>query len=58
MTDYTLIPLETLALPPAVLNEHVLQQYLQEIKTAIDELNSKVEFVAASAAIVIPPSGG
>ena len=58
MTDYVLIPLETLSSPPQVLNEHVLVKYLVDIKAAIDELNSKVEFVAASAAITIPPSGG
>lgn len=55
-TDYILRPLETL--PPVPTNPADMFPYLEMLRRAIDELNSKVEFVAHEAGVTIPSSGG
>ena len=56
---YELIPLETLSPPPvsgASLEEVIF--WLALLHQAVNELNSKISYVAAEATITIPDSGG
>ena len=56
MTDFLLTPLETL--PPVPQSPADFPQYLEMLRSAIDELNSKIHYVAAEAGVTIPASGG
>lgn len=58
MTDYTYKPLETLPQPPSAATAEDCLRYIEKLTAAIHELNSKIEYVAESATITIPPSGG
>lgn len=58
MTTYTLAPLETLPPPPTRQDLAEVIIWLALVAQAINELNSKITFVASSAGITIPASGG
>lgn len=55
--SYDLVPLETVSDPPSSGDIKELVLWLVVVKLALDELNSKIHFVADEAGVVIPASG-
>ncbi len=58
MSTYELVPLETLLPPPTSTEGAEIIAWLALVYQAINELNSKISYVAAETAVTIPESGG